>query len=135
MTVKQISVFVENRKGRLAEITELLAKNNINIRALSIADTTNFGILRIIVDEPEQVEKILKAANITVSLTSVIMAGMPDRPGGLASMLRILSDADIAVEYMYAFLSRENGQAYVVMRVDNEEKAVSLLSKNDYKGL
>ena len=95
MIIKQISIFVENKPGRLAEITEIIAKNNINIRALSVADTTHFGILRIIVDNPEEVERILRDAGLTVSITSVITACIHDRPGGLAEVLKLLSSRDI----------------------------------------
>ena len=103
MIIKQISIFVENKPGRLAEITEIIAKNDINIRALSVADTTHFGILRIIVDDPEMVQRVLKEAGLTVSITSVITAAINDRPGGLAAVLKLFAAHDIQIEYMYAF--------------------------------
>lgn len=136
MIIKQISIFVENRAGRLAEITDLIAKNNINIKALSIADTTNFGILRLIVDDPYHAEQVLKANDLTVSITSVLSVAVEDRPGGLAEVLKILSDAGIAVEYMYAFISPEiNKRAYVVLRIEEDFKALEVLKNAGYNGI
>ena len=135
MIIKQISIFVENKPGRLAEITEIIAKNNINIRALSVADTTHFGILRIIVDNPEEVERILRDAGLTVSITSVITACIHDRPGGLAEVLKLLSSRDIQIEYMYAFIAKSDNEAYVVMRIEAEDAAVKLLHDNGFTGM
>ena len=135
MFIKQISIFVENKPGRLAEITEIIAKNNINIRALSVADTTHFGILRIIVDNPEEVERILRDAGLTVSITSVITACIHDRPGGLAEVLKLLSSRDIQIEYMYAFIAKSDNEAYVVMRIEAEDAAVKLLHDNGFTGM
>lgn len=131
MTIKQLSIFVENKPGRLSEITEILEKNNIDIRALSIADTTNFGILRIIVDNPDKAQDALKDAGFTVSLTNVIAIGVDDRPGGLSRVMHCLFEASISVEYMYAFISKEEKSAYVILRVENNEKALEALRKND----
>ena len=127
MFIKQLSLFVENKSGRLAEITSIIAAAGIDIRALSIADTTNFGILRIMVDKPDQAEKILRDAGLTVSLTNVIAIGIPDVPGGFAGAMKALSDAGISVEYMYAFISRDEGRACVILRVENNEAAVRAL--------
>ena len=135
MIIKQISIFVENKPGRLAEITEIIAKNNINIRALSVADTTHFGILRIIVDNPEEVERVLRDAGLTVSITSVITACIHDRPGGLAEVLKLLSSRDIQIEYMYAFIAKSDNEAYVVMRIEAEAAAVKLLHDNGFTGM
>ena len=135
MIIKQISIFVENKPGRLAEITEIIAKNNINIRALSVADTTHFGILRIIVDNPEEVERILRDAGLTVAITSVITACIHDRPGGLAEVLKLLSTRDIQIEYMYAFIAKSENEAYVVMRIEAEDAAVKLLHDNGFTGM
>ena len=135
MIIKQISIFVENKPGRLAEITEIIAKNNINIRALSVTDTTHFGILRIIVDNPEEVERILRDAGLTVSITSVITACIHDRPGGLAEVLKLLSSRDIQIEYMYAFIAKSDNEAYVVMRIEAEDAAVKLLHDNGFTGM
>ncbi len=129
MYIKQISVFVENKLGRLADITEILKINSIDIRALSIADTTNFGILRLIVNDPDLAEKQLKAAGFTVSITNVIGIGIDDKPGGLALALKILNDNGIAVEYMYAFISRDEDTAFVIVRVEDNEKAAAVLTK------
>lgn len=135
MIIKQMSIFVENKPGRLAEITNIIAKNNINIKALSVADTTNFGILRIIVDNPETVESVLKEAGLTVSITSVITACIHNRPGGLAEVLTLLADNSITIEYMYAFIAKSENEAYVVMRIEDEEKAVNILRANGYSGM
>lgn len=130
MIIKQISIFVENKKGRLAEITETLAKAGANIRALSIADTTDFGILRLIVDDADKSAAALKEAGITVSITNVIAVGIDDKPGAFAVPMRILADAGIDVEYMYAFITRNSEKAYVILRVaDNDAAAKVLMEK------
>ena len=130
MIIKQISIFVENKKGRLAEITETLSKAGANIRALSIADTTDFGILRLIVDKPEEAALALKEAGITVSITNVIAVGINDVPGAFAVPMRVLADAGIDVEYMYAFITRKSEKAYVILRVaDNDAAAKVLMDK------
>ncbi|MDD4773825.1 MAG: ACT domain-containing protein [Eubacteriales bacterium] len=134
MFIKQLSIFIENRKGRLAEITDIIAKHDINIKALSIADTTNFGILRIIVDEPNSVENILSDNQITVSVTTVLCLAVPDKPGGIARVLSLLSDNDITVEYMYGFMSADETTAFIVLRVDDEFKAQDVLKANGYSG-
>ncbi|MEG2086611.1 MAG: ACT domain-containing protein [Angelakisella sp.] len=128
MTVKQLSVFVENQPGRLAEITAVLQRSNVDIRALSIADTTNFGVMRLIVDHPSVAAEQLRLAGFTVSLTKVIAVGVSDKPGGLARALTLLSDGSVVVEYMYAFISREQGTAYVILRPDDTERALTLLT-------
>ncbi len=127
MYIKQLSVFVENKDGRLAEITTIIAKAGIDIRALSIADTTDFGILRLVVDKPYEAEKILKNAGLTVSLTDVIAIGIPDRPGGFAETITAVASRAVAVEYMYAFISREQDRAYLIMRVADNETAIAAL--------
>ncbi len=131
MLIKQISAFVENKPGRLAKITKILAENNINIRALSIADTTDYGILRLIVNDPESAVKILKDNGITASLTDVIAIGIDDKPGGLSLSMQILYDVNVTVEYMYAFIGTSKDKAVVVLRVDNIEKAVKALEGTD----
>ncbi len=130
MYIKQLSVFVENKHGRLAEITSIIAKAGIDIRALSIADTTDFGILRLVVDRPAEAEKILKDAGLTVSLTDVIAVGIPDRPGGFAETISAVADKEVAVEYMYAFVSRDNDRAYLIMRVADNDKAIAALKSH-----
>ena len=130
MNIKQLSIFVENKKGRLADITEILSDVGANIRALSIADTTDFGILRLIVDDPDAAALALKDAGVTVSITNVIAVGIDDVPGAFAHPMRILSDAGIDVEYMYAFITRKSEKAYVILRVADNEAAASVLVEN-----
>lgn len=133
MFIKQLSVFVENKSGRLAEITAILAKANIDIRALSIADTTDFGILRLVVDKPDEAEKTLKDAGHTVTLTDVLAVGIPDRPGGFASAMKVLAQENISIEYMYAFVSRVIDRAYMIMRVKDNKQACEVLEKNGFE--
>ncbi len=133
MLIKQLSIFIENRTGRLAEIASILADNNINLRSLSIADTSKFGVLRVIVDDPYSVEKVLSDLGLAVSVTSVVSVKMNDQPGSLAAVLKVLADNNISVEYMYAFKGN-SGDAYVVMRVDNDLAAQNVLTKAGFKG-
>ena len=133
MLIKQLSIFVENQSGRLAEITSVMADAGIDIRAASIADTTDFGILRLIVDDPDKACEALKAAGLTVSLTNVIAVGIKDEPGGLSDAVKILSNSGISIEYMYGFVSRDSDYAYIVLRVEDNEKAVDALLKNNVK--
>ena len=143
MKVEQISIFLENKSGRLAEVTELLGKNNINIRALSLADTADFGIFRLIVNEPEKAVDLLKQNGFTVGRNEVIAVVLPDRPGGLAGILAMLRGKDINVEYMYAFVQRSEGNAVVIFRFDETDRAlealragsVNMLSAADMKNL
>lgn len=134
MLLKQISIFIENRSGRLAEVTDIISKNGIDIRALSLADTAHFGILRIIVEDPYKAEKLLKDSGLTVSVTSVVTVKVKDEPGGLGEVLGLLAENDISIEYMYAFLARTGGEAYVVMRIEEDLKAVTLLKSKGYVG-
>lgn len=127
MLVQQISVFVENKKGRLAGITDVLTKNNIDICAISIADTTNFGILRMIVDAPELAVDTLKEAGYTVSTTHVIAVEVTDRPGGLNDILMILRDNEISIEYLYSFVKRPAENALILFRVEETDKALKIL--------
>lgn len=128
MSVKQISVFIENKTGKLAEVTRYIAENNINMKALSVADTHDFGILRIICEDHDSAVKVLKDGGYVIAETVVLAVEIPDRPGSLAEILDILAKSDIAVEYTYAFLSVKNlGQAYMIFRVDNNDNAKSAL--------
>lgn len=129
MLIKQISVFVENKQGRLAQITKILSDNGIDIRALSIADTADYGILRLIVNDPEKAIDALKKADMTVSITNVLAIGIPDVPGGFAGAIRVLSDAGMGVEYAYAFITPKDGAAYVILRVDDNIKASEILKE------
>ena len=127
MLIDQISVFVENKTGRLAELMEVLNKNEIDIRAMTIADTADFGILRLIVDKPNEAVSHLKAEGLTVSLTDVIAVGIPDKPGGIAKTLSAIAATDVGVEYVYECVARNADHAYFVMRVADNEKAVAAL--------
>lgn len=131
MKVKQISIFLENKSGRLAQVTKALGDNDINIRALSIADTTDFGILRLIVNDPEGAYKVLKDAGFTVSTTDVIAVEVKDDPGGLSRVLEILENVGVNIEYLYAFLQKATNAALVVFRVEQIEEAIEVLQKNN----
>lgn len=128
VNVKQISVFLENKSGRLVDVCQALAEENINIRALSIADTTDFGILRLIVDKPVEAFKRLKRDGFAASETEVIAVAMPDNPGGLANVLECLATGGVNLEYLYAFGGKREGCALVVFRVDDIPSALSILS-------
>ena len=133
MSVKQVSVFLENKVGRLAEVTRVLGERKVNIRALSIADTTEFGILRMILSRPDQARDIIEEAGFTVSETEVIVVEVPDQPGGLAEVLASLRDARINVEYLYAFVAPRGENALVVMKVENVKQALGLLEEKKVK--
>ena len=129
MKVRQISVFMENRAGRLAEVARLLGKANVNIRALSLADTSDFGILRLIVNDVDKAVSALRGAGHTVSLTDVVAVEIPDKPGGLAGVLETLSQGTVNVEYMYAFVEKTSDKAVVIFRFENADNAVKVLQK------
>lgn len=131
MVIKQLSIFVENRLGALVEATGVLAENNINIRALSTADTTDFGIIRLIVDNPELAAKKLRENSLIVNISNVIGIKMGDTPGSFHKTLKILSDAGIAVEYSYAFVSRYADSANIIIRVQDEAAAIKALMDNN----
>lgn len=135
MLVKQISVFLENKSGRLAEVTKSLGASDIDISALSIADTTDFGILRLITNNPEKAEEILKENGFAVSCTSVIAIAVADKPGGLAKALEALEKENIGIEYMYAFVGKTSDEALVILRVESPEKAIDVLKSNNIKVL
>jgi hypothetical protein len=128
MKLQQISVFIENQSGRLYDVTNLLGQNGINIRALSLADTSDFGILRLIVNNPDNAYKILKDNEFTVGRTEVVAVEVKDEPGGLAAILGALSQNSINVEYMYAFVEPSGGNAIMIFRFDETDKAVEKLS-------
>ena len=127
MFIDQISIFIENRQGRMAEITKLLADGDIDIRALSIADTTDYGILRLIVNNPEKATKLLKENHVTATITKVLAIAIDDKPGGLNKAITILSEKGVDVEYMYAFLNPRKDTAFVILRVADNEKAIEIL--------
>ncbi|HKL25430.1 MAG TPA: ACT domain-containing protein [Desulfuromonadales bacterium] len=129
MKVTQISIFIENKSGRLAEVSRVLGEKGVNIRALSLADTSDFGILRLIVDNTDLAKATLKECGFTVSKTEVVAVEVPDRPGGLASILDILDKASVNVEYMYAFVERSAGNAVIIFRFDNVDDAIRILQE------
>ncbi|UFS69957.1 ACT domain-containing protein [Geomonas sp. RF6] len=132
MHVEQISVFIENKFGRLAEVTRTLGDAGVNIRTLSLADTSDFGILRLIVNDTERAKTVLKEKGFTVSKTEVVAVEIPDRPGGLADVLQALDADGINVEYMYAFVERSEENAVMIFRFDETEKAISTLTGKNF---
>ena len=135
MKVEQISIFIENKSGRLAEITRILGEAGINIRALSLADTSDFGILRLIVNDCEKANTVLKEKGFTVSKTEVVAVEVPDRPGGLSAILQSLDREEINVEYMYAFVERCGGNAVIIFRFDETDKAITVLKSQGFSML
>ncbi len=135
MKVEQISVFIENKSGRLAEIARILGEAGINIRALSLADTSDFGILRLIVNDREKAKAVLKEKGFTVSKTEVVAVEVPDRPGGLYQILRKLESEAINVEYMYAFVERCGENAVIIFRFDETDKAIKTLLDGNFNVL
>jgi len=132
MKVEQISIFIENKSGRLAEITRVLGDAGINIRALSLADTSDFGILRLIVNDCAKANPVLKEAGFTVSKTEVVAVEVPDHPGGLSAILQALDREAINVEYMYAFVERCGGNAVIIFRFDETDKAIATLKAQNF---
>ena len=143
MAIRQLSVFLENRHGTLIEVTDLLAKEKIDIRAMSLADTQDFGILRLIVNEPEEAKAALAKIGFVASVNEVTAVAINDNPGALSEVIHVMAENDINIEYMYAFLSTHKGNAYVVLRVtDNEQTAkvlesagIVLVTEDDIKVL
>lgn len=130
MRAEQISVFLENKAGRLCEVTGVLAEAQVNIRALALADTSDFGVLRLIVDKAETAKEVLKKAGFTVGKTDVLAVEVPDRPGGLHEILSLLQASRINVEYMYAFVQQSGNNAVMIFRFDNTEEALKAIQKN-----
>ena len=127
MQVEQISVFLENKSGRLSEVTAILAEAEVNIRALALADTSDFGVLRLIVDDTEKARQTLKNNGFTVGKTNVVAVEVTDRPGGLHDILTMLHDAGLNVEYMYAFVRSSGDNAVMIFRIEKEQEAIRLL--------
>lgn len=127
MRVEQISVFLENKEGRVAQVTSILSASSVNIRALSLADTADFGVLRLIVDDTSKAENVLKDKGFTVGKTHVVAVEVEDKPGGLNDILQILHEAKINVEYMYAFVRQSGNKAVMIFRFDDIEAAVGVL--------
>lgn len=130
MTIKQISVFTENRAGGVLDVIRALGDGGVDIRALSVADTQGFGILRLIVNDVEKAKELLSDAGTIFSVTDVVGVKVPDSPGGLSKVLSLLADHNINVEYLYAFVSVSGSSAYVVLRVPDNEVAAALLTVN-----
>lgn len=128
--IKQISVFLENKTGALGEVVKFMAENNVNLRALSIADTEDFGILRIITDDPEGTIDKIKKAGYSAKLTNVLAVEIDDKPGSFSKIVDVLSNEGISIEYTYAFVSKKADRAYIIIRADDSEKAVELLKKS-----
>ena len=129
MNIHQISVFLENRAGQLAEITHLLAENHIDIRALSIAETADYGLARMIVDDSYKASSVLLEHGDILSMTPVYAVEVPDKPGGLAALLNVLAENHIDIEYMYSLFTHREGHAYMVMRITNEPKFLGVLGE------
>ena len=133
MAIKQLTVFIQNKKGTVVSVTEILAKNNINLRALSIAETQDFGILRLIVNDEEAAEKVLRENGYLIKVIDVVGVKIGDAPGKLTAALDVLDKANINVEYLYAFMARTEKHAYVVLRVEDNEEAESILTSAGFK--
>ena len=133
MIIKQISVFLENKPGRLADFTDIISKGGINLRALSLADAEDFGIVRVIVDDVYNATSVLKNAGYVFSITDVIAVEIPDTPGGLNAVLRAFGDSEVNLEYMYAFAGNKAGVANMVFRVKDVEKAVDALKGKGFQ--
>ena len=130
MTIHQISVFLENRAGQLAEITKVLADNGIDMRAISIAENADYGVLRLIVDQPQNTTTILLEHGFILSMTPVTVVSVPDQPGGLAPVLQLVAEGNIDIEYMYSLFTHTDGKAYMVFRVSDDEKFTALMAQN-----
>jgi hypothetical protein len=126
MKVEQIAIFLENKSGRLADISHTLSEHNINIRALSLADTADFGILRLVVNDTEKAKKFLKENGFTVGIAEVLAVEVPDRPGGLDSILQVIKKAEMNVEYMYAFTRQSGNSALLIFRFDDIDTAIKV---------
>ena len=133
MAIKQLTVFIQNKKGTVVSVTEILAKNDINLRALSIAETQDFGILRLIVNDESAAEKVLRENGYLIKVIDVVGVKIGDAPGKLTAALDVLDKANINVEYLYAFMARTEKHAYVVLRVEDNEEAESILTSAGFK--
>ena len=132
MIVRQLSVYLENKPGRLCAATDVLAREGINLSALTLADTSEFGILRLLVDQPDRAKEILTESGVTVRLTDVLAVAMDDAPGGAVGILHLLSEAGLNIEYMYACVGRASGKAIMVIRTDDIESAANILHRGGY---
>jgi len=135
MKIVQISVFLENKKGRLYDATRVLGEAGVDIKALTIAESEKFGVLRMVVDRPDKALEVLKKSEFVASITDIVAVEVSDRPGGLASVLKILNDKGINMEYMYAFVEKNADNAIVVFRFDDPDKAINVLAGNNIRVL
>lgn len=133
MALQQISVFLENKSGRLAEVTQLLGKGGVNLRAISIADTADFGILRLIVDKPAQTLELMAANGFTAKETDVLGVEIPDRPGGLAEILKVFNDNGVNIEYLYATLEKNADMAVVIFKVEDIDHGIKIIRSHQWK--
>jgi hypothetical protein len=135
MKITQISVFLENRKGRLYDVCSLLGRNDVNIRALTIAETESFGVLRIVVDKSDFAIKLLRENQFVANFTDVVAIEVPDKPGGLASILKVLAENDVNIEYMYGFVEKFSDKALLVMRFEDTDFAQQILAKHNIRAV
>lgn len=133
MNVTQISVFLENRAGQLSNITKVLSENGVDLRAINIAETADYGVLRIIPADAQKASAVLLENGFIMAMTPVIAVAVPDRPGGLNSLLEALSEENIGIEYMYSVFSSNSGEALMVLQVGEAEKVAEILSKHEFK--
>lgn len=130
MIIQQISVFLENRAGQLSEITKLISDNGIDLQAINIAETSDYGILRLIADDADKASELLRDNGFVFSITPVVAVSVPNVPGGLSTLLGVLADEDINIEYMCSAFGQKDGLAYMIFKVDDNEKLVSVLERN-----
>ena len=130
MFIKQLTIFVENKFGRVADIVEILGKNHIDIRALSIADTSDYGLMRMIVSDPSKAKNLLQESGVVVKITDAVAVPLDHTPGGLSKIMSLLKEGGISVNYLYAFVARESTGAVVVMKTDKLDETVTILSQN-----
>jgi hypothetical protein len=135
MKITQISIFLENRKGRLSDVCSLLGANDVNIRALTIAETESFGVLRIVVDKSDVAIKLLRDNHFVANFTDVVAIEVPDKPGGLASILKVFAENDVNIEYMYGFVEKFSDKALLVMRFEDTDFAQQILAKHNIRAV
>ena len=130
MVIRQVSIFLENQTGKLVEVTDLLSKNSVNIRALNVAEATDYGVLRLIVDHTDAAAELLREQGYICSLTQVVSCAVPDEVGGLSRLLKLLAETGFNIEYMYSVFGRRDGLAYMIFRVPNPEELEQVLEQN-----
>jgi hypothetical protein len=133
MTIKQLSVFVENRRGRMAKITEILANHNIDLRAITLADTNEFGLVRIIVSDPDRALDVLREAGIMVRSSEAVAVGVKDSPGEFSKALRLIADAGVSIEYLFTIASPKDGEAVIIMRMDQPGDGIAALRNSSFR--